>query len=197
MVVLEEEVLEPISQSDQDPDNWPNFCLTKCNVVSQSSGKQVSLLSAHKGNLVKVIGQLEEVEDDLLHLGQTFLKNGSQNHVANLANIVRDKHYQKRTIELENISVYAFAEYEDGSYGFWAAGKAGWFEFTGSSSSYQSLYDEMVEAASMLYMLADKLRRAINDRPKQNPKEIEYYSSRIFRDVCGSNHCGDVRALFG
>ena len=86
-------------------------------------------------------------------------------------------------MELRNVTTYAFAEYEDGSYGFWAAGKAGWFEIQSPASSYKETYSLMNEAASMFYMLADKLRRAIKKRPKLNAKELEKYTRVLFKEV--------------
>lgn len=85
-------------------------------------------------------------------------------------------------MELRNVTTYAFAEYEDGSYGFWAAGKAGWFEIQSPASSYKETYSLMNEAASMFYMLADKLRRAIKKRPKLNAKELEKYTRVLFKE---------------
>ncbi len=74
---------------------------------------------------------------------------------------------------------YAFAEYHDGSYGFWAAGKAGWFEIRDPISACQSSYDMMKEAASMFYLMADKLRRTRRD----SKKEVRYYARWMFRQV--------------
>lgn len=41
----------------------------------------------------------------------------------------------------------------------------------------------MTEAASMFYMLADKLRRAIKKRPKLNAKELDKYTRVLFKEV--------------
>ncbi len=41
----------------------------------------------------------------------------------------------------------------------------------------------MNEAASMFYMLADKLRRAIKKRPKLNAKELDKYTRVLFKEV--------------
>lgn len=50
-------------------------------------------------------------------------------NTSNYINLVRDKNYRDKTIELSNVMTYAFAEYDDGTHGFWAAGLAGWFEY--------------------------------------------------------------------
>lgn len=41
----------------------------------------------------------------------------------------------------------------------------------------------MNEAASIFYMLADKLRRAIKKRPKLNAKELDRYTRVLFKEV--------------
>lgn len=63
MSVPEGDVLRPRDPKVLRSDDWPEFSIAKVNVVSQSTGKPVSLLSAHKDNPVKVTGRLEEVED--------------------------------------------------------------------------------------------------------------------------------------
>jgi hypothetical protein len=79
--------------------------------------------------------------------------------------------------------MYAFAECEDGTFAFWAAGKAGWFETQGPASSFKATYNKMEEAASIFYMLADELRRAHKRVPKLTSKSINEYASQIFEDV--------------
>lgn len=63
MSVPESHVLKPRDPKILRSDDWPDFSIAKVNVVSQSTGQPVSLLSAHKDNPVKVTGRLEEVED--------------------------------------------------------------------------------------------------------------------------------------
>ncbi|KAM0800179.1 hypothetical protein BDR22DRAFT_821937 [Usnea florida] len=163
MEILEEDVLKPKDPSLINSDEWPTFNLKKINVTSQRTGKVCSLLAAHKAHPVIVSGKLEKVDSDLLPL-------------------VRDKGYRESRVELRNVTTYAFAEYQDGSYGFWAAGKAGWFEIQSPATSFKETYSLMNEAASMFYMLADKLRRAIKKRPKLNEKELERYSRVLFKE---------------
>lgn len=183
MAILEEDVLKPKDPSLRNSDEWPTFNFKKINVTSSKTGEQASLLSAHKGHPVTVSGKLDKIDSDLLPL-------------------VRDRRYHEKAIELKNVTTYAFAEYEDGSYGFWAAGKAGWFEIQGPSSSYKETYSLMNEAASMFYMLADKLRRAIRKRPKLNAKELDKYTRALFKEYLASgkslrlSDADDVREAF-
>ena len=97
---------------------------------------------------------------------------------------VRDKNYRDKAIEISNVMTYAFAEYNDGTYGFWAAGKAGWFEIQSASNAYHDTYEKMIQAASMFYMLADKLKRSRNRNPKISRKRTDQYADQIFQDVC-------------
>ena len=98
-------------------------------------------------------------------------------------NAVKNEKYRSKTIELDSITTYAFAEYDDGTYGFWAAGKAGWFELKDPVPLFRTTFEGMNEAASMFYMLADKLRRAHKTNPKLSVKGLERYANNVFRDV--------------
>ena len=97
---------------------------------------------------------------------------------------MKDDKYRSRTVELDDIITYAFAEYHDGTYGFWAAGKAGWFELKDPAPAYKDTFAGMNEAASMFYMLADKLRRAYKTNARLSTKALDRYANAIFRDVC-------------
>ena len=165
MTVPEESVLQPRLRSFEHSDDWPNFSLSRFNVTSQQTGQQVSLLSANKAHPVRVTGRVDSVDDEWKHL-------------------IRDKRLRERTIALNDITTYAFAEYNDGTHGFWAAGQAGWFEVQNVLSTYEKIYASMDEAASIFYMLADKLRRAVKKRPKFTPKALDKYATQIFNDVC-------------
>ncbi|KAL9131829.1 MAG: hypothetical protein Q9217_000356 [Psora testacea] len=161
MRVSENHVLQPRDSSCQSSDNWPQFALNQVKVISQRTGDPISLLSAHKGNPVKVTGQLEEVDDDQVCL-------------------VRDPSYTNLTIELTDVTTYAFAEFKGGGYGFWAAGRAGWFEVAGTSPAYKPIYDEMDVAASMLYFLADKIRKS--RKAGFTTSQYNAHIKRLFRD---------------
>jgi len=71
MSVLEDNVLQPRKAADVNPDNWAQFNINNIKVTSQKTGGNVSLLSAHQNNPVKVSGKLERIESVLLHLGDT------------------------------------------------------------------------------------------------------------------------------
>ena len=99
---------------------------------------------------------------------------------------VKDSKYKTKTVELMNVTNYAFAEYDDGSFGFWAAGKSGWFEIKGASGPYTRTLLEMNEAASMFYAIVDKTRRGRKDPSKMSEKDLVKYTASLAKDVSRS-----------
>lgn len=73
MTVSEESVLEPKDPSIENCDDWPIYSLKNIKVHDKLTGLPVSLLTAHKSHPVKVIGHLETVDEDKLHLGIILL----------------------------------------------------------------------------------------------------------------------------
>ena len=58
-------MLEPLAPTIRDEtDSWPEFSLKHTRVLSQSTGKIVSLLEANRDHLVRVEGDLDEVDED-------------------------------------------------------------------------------------------------------------------------------------
>ena len=68
--IKEENLLQPRKASEQNPDDWPQFELKNVVITSNKTGQNVSLLSAHQDNPLKVTGKLQVVEDHLSHLGE-------------------------------------------------------------------------------------------------------------------------------
>lgn len=162
MALAESSILKPKHPDLKDPDDWPIFTLTNANVISQETGLPCSLLAAHRDNRVKVVGRMGEVEDEHSHL-------------------VLDAHYAGRTIQLSNVATYSFAEYPDGTYGYWAAGEAGWFELEETVPKYRPIIDDMNVATSMLYFIADKMRRS--RKTDFTGAEFNKHIRRLFQDV--------------
>ena len=66
----EQDVLVPLAPAIKEAtDLWPEFSLRDVRIVSQITGKTVSLLSAHTGHAVQVVGALQEVDVAHAHLG--------------------------------------------------------------------------------------------------------------------------------
>lgn len=189
VLVNEDVVLQPKDTTITDTDQWPSYAMRQVNIVLQGTSERVSLLEAHAGQPVKVSGKLETIPPEQQH-------QGTRNHIlhdleqaTNFLSEVKDAQYRTVTVELENVTTYAFAEYDDGSYGFWAEGKAGWFEVKTPAGPYQRKFHEMSEAASMFYVLADKVKRARKDFSKVDVKGLEKFAAALFKDV-GPSMCG-------
>ena len=71
--VPEDKLLHPKDAKLASSDDWPTFTISHVKVISQQNKELISLLSANKKNPAKVIGWLEEVEDDLLPLGTQLI----------------------------------------------------------------------------------------------------------------------------
>jgi len=181
MAVSEEDILHARDSRIEDSDEWPLYTLRKVKVLSKETGEPVSLLSAHNDHPVTVLGTLEAVNSDLIHSSKEI--SAMPGIFSERCGVVKDDKYRSRTVRLDNISNYAFAEYEDGTYGFWAAGKAGWFELKEPVPAHKRIFEGMNEAASIFYLLADKLRRSYKTNWKLSTKGLDRYATAIFKDV--------------
>ena len=168
MPVAESSVLRPRHADRTNPDDWPIFTLTNAYVVSQTTGLPCSLLAANKDNKVKVVGRLGEVNEEDSHL-------------------ILDASNANRTVQLGNVTTYSFGQHTDGTYGFWAAGEAGWFELEETVAEYKPFLDEMNVATSMLYFIADKIGRS--RKTDFTGAEFNKHIRRLFHDVI---HCSAI-----
>ncbi|KAL9612507.1 MAG: hypothetical protein Q9167_002892 [Letrouitia subvulpina] len=162
----EDRILLPRDPAISDSNNWPTFSLRKVNVVAEGGDRPVSLLAANSAFPVKVSGVLQRIDSGLNHL---------------------DRKYHSKRIRLNNVTTYAFAEYNDGSYGFWAAGQAGWFEVHEPIPQYRHIYNQMTEAASMFYSLADCQRKSRKKNVAMSTEELNQCVERAFKEV-GKSH---------
>ena len=71
--VPEDKILRPKDAKLASSDDWPTFTISHAKIISQQNNELVSLLSANKNNPAKVIGWLEEVEEDLLPSGTQLI----------------------------------------------------------------------------------------------------------------------------
>ena len=79
---------------------------------------------------------------------------------------------------------YCFAQYEDESYGFWAEGKAGWFELKTATPGYRHLFNGMSEATDMFYHMSDTWKNVKKTtRPVNSATIIRKEASEIFSEV--------------
>ena len=99
-----------------------------------------------------------------------------------LHSVVRDPKYETRALEIPDLRSYTFADFDNGTYGFWVAGKAGWFELKDPAVSYRATFDGMNEAAGMFYFMAKKYRNAIAAKWSLNSRTKPYHLT-IFKGV--------------
>ena len=97
--------------------------------------------------------------------------------------VVRSPTSQAKTIVLNYVKKFSFAQYEDGSCGFWAEGNAGWFEIKNPNPTYRHVYEQMEEAAAMFYMLSDKWTNGRKTQKHFNDKGIDVYGNSLFDAV--------------
>ncbi|MCJ1480217.1 hypothetical protein MMC06_000371 [Schaereria dolodes] len=169
----ETEVLEPLAPTIRDEtDSWPEFSLKHTRVLSQSTGKIVSLLEANRDHLVRVEGDLDEVDEDQRKL-------------------LRIPNHRNRSIILEDVAIYSFSQFDDGTFGFWAGGKAGWFEVKQPLKSFQNAYEGMNEATKMFYFLADKCKNSRKSFLKATPKEVDIHVKQLFNAYFTNANCAE------
>jgi hypothetical protein len=81
--------------------------------------------------------------------------------------IVLDDLYRSKRIHIDNVTHYAFGQHEDGDFGIWIAGKAGWFSVT-PSKQYKPIYREVEEAIDLHYFLVDRYNRKGKSKGKKS-----------------------------
>ena len=91
--------------------------------------------------------------------------------------------YQNQVIAIPDVATYSFSLFDDGSFGFWAAGKAGWFEITNPDKRYAKFFAEMQEATGMFYFSADKWRISPNKSTHWSVKVIDAHANYLFSEV--------------
>lgn len=69
MTSREDQVLKPRDPSVEDENEWQEFSLTDVKVLIPGKSRYANLLDASPDNPVRVVGSLNEVEDEQGHLG--------------------------------------------------------------------------------------------------------------------------------
>ncbi|KAK4899361.1 hypothetical protein LTR27_003094 [Elasticomyces elasticus] len=139
----ESHILLPLDPSTPiDSNSWPDFSLTNVRVhLPHDRSATTSLLVASEHYPVTVIGdvQLHTIPKDLSHT------------------IKQQNHGRTASIEITEVRSFAYGQFDDGTIGLWASGRAGWFRLK-PSRAYREVYNGMIEGIGMLYFIADAYR---------------------------------------
>ncbi|EED22022.1 conserved hypothetical protein [Talaromyces stipitatus ATCC 10500] len=175
MTSREDQILKPRDPLLEDENEWEEFSLTDVKVLIPGKSRYANLLATSPENPVRVIGCLNEVEEEQEHL-------------------VIDENYLSKRIVIENVTHYAYGQHADGEIGVWVAGQAGWFSIL-PAKGYKPMFNDMVEAVDLLYFLVDRHR---NQRPrrKRRGREVtfEYLCDEYVTHTNGICEDGDDSA---
>lgn len=144
-------VLKQRDRNLRDSNAWPDFTLTQARIASPDTNAPANLLYASDTSPVTVTGRLEKLPNDRLHylLPRTTLPVN---------------------IQVTNVGLFSYGQYEEGEVALWAAGEAGWFEIK-PSRAYRDVFREMVQAVECLYYAADFYRDLDKSRMKKTEAE--------------------------
>ncbi|KAL1966793.1 hypothetical protein VTN77DRAFT_3758 [Rasamsonia byssochlamydoides] len=173
MTSREEQVLAARDPSVEDENEWEEFSLTDVKVLIPGKSRYANLLTASPENPVRVIGCLDEVEEEQAHL-------------------VLDEDYLSKRIVIENVTHYAYGQHADGEIGIWVAGQAGWYSIV-PAKGYRPMYNDMVEAIDLLYFLVDRHQRRRRKRRNWDPS-FEYLCDEYVTHTHGICEDGDDSA---
>ncbi|GAM35795.1 hypothetical protein TCE0_017f04394 [Talaromyces pinophilus] len=175
MTSREDQILKPRDPSVEDENEWEEFSLTDVKVLIPGKSRYANLLDASPDNPVRVVGSLNEVEDEQGHL-------------------VLDEDYLSKRIVIENVTHYAYGQHADGEIGVWVAGQAGWFSIV-PAKGYKPMFNDMIEAVDLLYFLVDRHR---NQRPRRKRRggevTFEYLCDEYVAHTHGICEDGDDSA---
>ncbi|KAK5709262.1 hypothetical protein LTR17_019942 [Elasticomyces elasticus] len=139
----ESDVLSPLDPSKTtDSNEWPDFELNNVRVhLPNDRAATTSLLVASEHYPVTVVGdvQLHSIPKELSHT------------------IKQRNHGRTASIEISEVRSFAYGQFDDGTIGLWASGRAGWFRLK-PARAYREVYNEIIEGIGMLYFVADAYR---------------------------------------
>ncbi|TKA73397.1 hypothetical protein B0A55_04280 [Friedmanniomyces simplex] len=159
----ESSVLTPLDPSkDINSDEWPDFELNNARVhLPKDRSTTTSLLVASEHYNLAVVGdvQLHSIPKDVAHT------------------IQQQNHGRTASIEISDVRLFAYGQFEDGTVALWAGGRAGWFRIK-PARAYRETYNLMIEAIKMLYFVADAYREERTARKGKKTTVLPPYSAR-------------------
>lgn len=64
------------------------------------------------------------------------------------------KPFKPTDVVVRDVTRYAYAQMDDGTYMIWALGEAGWFEIR-PAAHYTAIYNDMIQAVEILFFVTD------------------------------------------
>jgi len=163
----ETDVLKPADPAIKDDNDWPEFSLTNTS-ITDTSGAIASLLDASLNNPISVIGRLERLPQEQIHL-------------------THHRDILPAVLSVTDVTRFAYGQYDDGEVAFWAAGQAGWFKIR-PGRAYKEVYQGMLEAVGALYFAADFYRGLMG----KGPRGRNAMKTVAVRDLFAKVSCGAI-----
>jgi len=162
--VPEGDLLAPFNPAlKNESDEWPGFELTDVKVFTPDDPSNLtSLLEAAAHYPLTLTGRLEPLAKNQEHLQlQTTPERAP-------------------TIEIKDVRMFSYGQFEDGKYGLWAGGKAGWYALQ-PSRAYKRIWADMLVSVCTFYFVVDSYRdKRRKGRKKTSPLLPDYTAEELF-----------------
>ncbi|KAK5735675.1 hypothetical protein LTR17_008026 [Elasticomyces elasticus] len=176
----ESNILSPLDPSNPtDSNEWPDFELNNVRVhLPNDRAATTSLLVASEHYPVTVVGdvQLHSIPKDLSHT------------------IKQQNHGRTASIEIAEVRSFAYGQFDDGTIGLWASGRAGWFRLK-PARAYREVYNGMIEGIGMLYFVADAYREERRSGKGKKATVLPPYSAGELFEKYGTEVMGASSAV--
>ena len=167
----EQRILKSRDPRIEDSNDWEQFHLTGVEVRNATTNELSNMLLADAHNPLSVMGRLGNVES-----GQAHLCRSSYDHLdlyclsyavsvyehcsLRMLLVLHNSYSRSPTIQIDNVTQFAYGETDDHDIVICIAGKAGWYQIE-PARSYKGIYSDMLEAVSVLYYLADYYHQGV------------------------------------
>lgn len=148
---------------DNNSDEWPEFELKDVKVSTPDDPSNLtSLLEAAAHYPLTLTGHIEPLPKAQAHLQlQTTPRRAP-------------------LIEIKDVRMFSYGQFEDGKIGLWAGGKAGWFALK-PSRAYKSIWCDMVVSVDTFYWVVDSYReKRRKGNKKTGPLLPDYTAEELF-----------------
>jgi hypothetical protein len=145
-------------------DEWPEFELKDVKVFTPDDPSNlVSLLEAAAHYPLTLTGHLEPLAKDQAHLyTQTTTRRAP-------------------LIEIKDVRMFSYGQFEDRKIGIWAGGKAGWYALKQPSRAYRLIWATMMLSVDTFYWVVDSYREKRRKGNKKNGQILpDYTAEEIF-----------------